>query len=132
MLTYTRFDPRCLLICLLFLTADVKHAKATSISWDIRPKTCVVESIGEPCEIELQIELHALPKGQYCYFQNDVLLNCWDSEIPQTRVVLRFNEPVTFALKDKNGKTVLVHSIDLKTRENSKRTRRVRQPWSLF
>ncbi|GAB5381294.1 MAG: hypothetical protein Alis3KO_31650 [Aliiglaciecola sp.] len=108
------------------------YAQPSPNNWEVSPKVCIVESMGDECEIALNINVQKLEKGQYCYFQNDTLLSCWHTENTQNQVVLRFSEPTILILKNQHDETVFSHPIDLKARESTKRTRRVRQPWSLF
>lgn len=107
-------------------------AQAAPIQWEVRPKICIVESMGDECEIVLNISAQDLPQGRYCFYQNEALLNCWHANKAQKQVRLRFSEPTELVIKNENNEAVFIHSIDLKARESTKRTRRVRQPWSLF
>lgn len=88
-------------------------------------------SLGDQCEMELNIAVNQLPKGEYCYYQDSALLQCWTDTPPQENLRLRFSQSTTLHLKNHQGQTLLSHEIQIKAREQAS-TRRVRQPWSLF
>ncbi len=100
--------------------------------WTVQPSSCIVDTLGDECEMQLNIMTRDLTPGDYCYFQDQVQLSCWHTDEPITQVHLRFTQPTVVLLKNAQGQIMLTHSIDIKSRESSRKTRRVRQPWSLF
>lgn len=109
---------------------------ATSYSslatWNVQPKVCIVEKLGASCEMELEIQLSPLNPGRYCYYQDSELLQCWPHDNPITVLRVKFSKATVLYLKDQQKNTIFQHELDIKAREISQKTRRVRQPWSLF
>ena len=100
--------------------------------WKVQPKVCIVEKLGAICEMELEIQLSQLPPGNYCYYQDTKILQCWPYENPVTELNVKFSDATVLYLKDQQQKTILQHKLDIKARQVIRKIRRVRQPWSLF
>lgn len=117
------------MVVLVFYSTAVYSSEAV---WKVQPKVCIVEKLGASCEMELEIQLSPLPPGTYCYYQDTEILICWPHNDPVTVLRVKFSQATVLYLKDQRKKTVLQHRLDIKAREVSSKTRRVRQPWSLF
>ncbi|MEP4888428.1 MAG: DUF3019 domain-containing protein [Aliiglaciecola sp.] len=114
------------------LLAYLPKAWSNSPSWHVQPKVCIVENLGDTCEMVLTMHFKNLAPGAYCYYQGQTPLNCWTDAPPEKTLVIRFIEETTLYLKSQDGSVILSHTMDIKARANKKQVRRVRQPWSLF
>lgn len=122
---------RCLVttVVLVFFSAS---SSSTESVWKVQPKVCIVEKLGAICEMELEIQLTPLTPGRYCYYQDTQVLQCWRHDNPITVLRVKFSQATVLYLKDQQQNTVFQHELDIKAREITRKTRRVRQPWSLF
>lgn len=119
----------------LIQAQDVSATKRTAIStntWRVQPNTCIVQSLGDFCELELSISLPALPQGEYCYYQNEQRLFCFNLTKPVLLVEIRYNEYTALTLRNSSQQILFTQDLDIKTRKTKKKVRRVRDPWSLF
>lgn len=101
-------------------------------TWHVQPNTCIVQSLGDFCELELSIVLPKLPEGEYCYYQNEQQLLCFGLKRPKLVVEMRYNEYTLLTLRNKSQQILFTQALDIKTRKTKKMVRRVRDPWSLF
>jgi hypothetical protein len=121
------------LSCLLFLQSQSTRAQDKDNNiWRVQPNTCIVESLGDYCELALSINLPLLPEGEYCYYQNLDVITCFNSSKPVLLVEMRFNEYTLLTLRDKSQQILFTQAVDIKTRKTKKKLRRVRDPWRLF
>ncbi|MFT6267960.1 MAG: hypothetical protein ACJAVV_000765 [Alphaproteobacteria bacterium] len=118
---------------LLLISSQSIHAQsADNDTWRVQPNTCIVQSLGDFCELELSINLPELPQGEYCYYQNEQSLFCFELSNPILLVELRFSEYTLLTLRNKSQQILFTQALDIKTRKTKKKVRRVRDPWSLF
>ncbi|GAB2692788.1 DUF3019 domain-containing protein [Aliiglaciecola aliphaticivorans] len=116
----------------LLALAYLPNSWSQTPSWRVQPKVCIVENLGDTCEMVLTLKFENLAPGTYCYYQGQTRLNCWTGAAVNKTLIIRFIEETTLYLKSDNGKVILSHQLDIKARASKKRVRRVRQPWSLF
>ncbi|GAC15410.1 DUF3019 domain-containing protein [Aliiglaciecola lipolytica] len=119
-------------IAALGVMTCLSNAWGETPSWSVQPKVCIVENLGDLCEMELSLSFHGLEPGKYCYFQDQTRLNCWSGSAQQTTLLIRFTKDTVLYLKSAQGNVILSHKMDIKARASNKQVRRVRQPWSLF
>ncbi|GAA0855306.1 DUF3019 domain-containing protein [Aliiglaciecola litoralis] len=115
----------------LFLLSYTSFCYSEPVGWNVQPKVCIVKDKGDVCELELTITTRGLPAGEYCFFQDSSLILCKANLSSHETITIRFSESTRLQLRAKGGEVVLSHDMQIKARE-SNRTRRVRQPWSLF
>lgn len=118
---------------LLFIQSQPTLAQdKTPDTWQVQPNTCIVQSLGDYCELALSINLPSLPEGEYCYYQNLEVLLCFELNKPTLLVEMRFNEYTLLTLRNNAQQILFTQALDIKTRKAKKKVRRVRDPWSLF
>ena len=118
---------------MLLINSQSIHAQsADNDTWRVRPNTCIVQSLGDFCELELSINLPELPQGEYCYYQNEQSLLCFELSNPILLVELRFSKYTLVTLRNKSQQILFTQALNIKTRKTKKKVRRVRDPWSLF
>lgn len=120
-------------------------------SWLIQPKACIVQELGDACSIVLSITLPPLSAARYCYTLNDIIIDCFDvvgqnNALPIQQLTITFSQNAYLSLHklpnklqsaDNQGLNALpapmfTQLLEIRTRQNSKKVRRVRSPWSLF
>ncbi|MDF2177905.1 DUF3019 domain-containing protein [Aliiglaciecola sp. CAU 1673] len=105
-------------------------AVAQERAWALKPTVCVVERLGEVCELPLNIELFGVFPAQACLFLQSTELACWSPIPSQISVVVEYNEPAEISLRDPLDLPILSSHLDIKALIPVRR--RVRAPWSLF
>jgi hypothetical protein len=127
---------KSLALTLLYLTLisspSINAQGVDTDTWVVQPNTCIVQSLGDFCELALSINLPALPHGEYCYYQNEQVLSCFDLNTPVLLVEIRFNEFTLLSLRNTSEQIIFSQALAIKTRKTNKKVRRVRDPWSLF
>ncbi len=127
-----KFKIGYLLVMVLTIIVGIPKVWGAAPSWSVQPKVCIVENLGDTCEMALTLNFQNLQPGTYCYYQDQTRLSCWSGTAQQNTLVIRFNEDTVLYLKSENGTVILSHEMDIKARASKKQVRRVRQPWSLF
>ncbi len=122
----------CAFVLMLQLVLPKFSAIAAEQNWNVQPKVCIVEKLGASCEMVLAIKLEQLPKGTYCYYQDDAILLCWPHDNPIDELKVRFSKATKLSLRNQQNQSIFEHELDIKARDLPRKTRRVRQPWSLF
>lgn len=146
--------------------------------WQIKPKVCLVEKLGQTCEIRLNLSIDsdlyladkpALHTNQYCLFLENAKLLCFSvvdnkfvknsannsassdlklqTSANQTMLLealevyeieqglsIKLNINKESEVTIQNAQSQIVHSqiLKIKARKASNKTRRLREPWSLF
>ena len=139
-----------LLLCFTFglsISAYSQENSQTSqeqkTDWQVKPKACISENLGDKCLLTLEVELPELEYGTYCYFADERQLDCFEHEDVLTEVSIEFNENTMLSLRqvssnslmpmqDISDTTVFIQALEIRTRQTKKRVRRLRDPWSLF
>lgn len=126
-------------LCFLILTSSLVGFSARGIAsqnnkvfWLVQPTVCIVQTLGDRCNIDLDVVLPRLTKGQYCYYQDSTLLSCFFETNPILKLSLNFSENTLLELKNGSEETVFEQVLEIRTREKQKKTRRVRNPWRFF
>lgn len=101
-------------------------------SWLVTPLVCVSEYLGESCEMPVNIVFNKLPKDNYCLYQDEFLLHCWQTDYTSLNIQLNYDHAVWLVLKDAAGKSILKQELTIKAQQSSNKRRRIRSPWSLF
>lgn len=101
-------------------------------SWQVVPKVCIVQTVGDMCQLALNITLPALEHEVVCYYLDDNLLQCFPSIQPITKLTVSFSKNIRLTLRTKNAEILYTQALEIKTREISIKVRRVRDPWSFF
>ena len=118
---------------LLLIQSQITRAQdLDNNTWRVQPNTCIVQSLGDYCELALSISLPSLPDGEYCYYQNLEVLTCFSLSRPILLVEISFNEYTLLTLQNKSQQILFTQALDIKARKTKKKVRRVRDPWSLF
>lgn len=104
----------------------------TAPSWRIEPRVCVASTLSDACEMIINVTLEGLPPGNYCLFQDDIELGCWQANVKISDQKLRYNHRTMISLRNQNGTALLEQQLVVKARQSNNVRRRIRQPWSLF
>ncbi|MGS2721678.1 DUF3019 domain-containing protein [Paraglaciecola aestuariivivens] len=120
-------------IFVVFLaTFFAQNTFAQAPKWDLQPSICVVQNIGDVCEMLIKIDAHHLPQETFCLFLEDALIRCSKRAYFPQEIALTIKQNATLELKDAAHKTVLSKQLKIKYLESTHLRRRVRAPWSLF
>ncbi|WP_168171457.1 DUF3019 domain-containing protein [Lacimicrobium sp. SS2-24] len=104
--------------------------KAEPAGWRVQPSICVVEQIGDACELQLNIRLWGDIPQHSCLFLKDTMLECWSVPSTHLRVNLEFREASVISMRDSDDRTLLEETLEIKSL--SRIRQRVRTPWSVF
>ena len=118
---------RVIFFCLILLTSTVQ---AKEPSWQVLPDTCVVNHLGELCEMAVEITTENLPDKTYCLNLGGQPLDCWLAAKTPLQTVLSYRQAIILGLTDSENDIVL--SLQLKIKALQSNRRRLRSPWSIF
>lgn len=121
-----------LLACIWSLTLKAAPTHNKRPSWIVTPNICITPVIGEPCEMEIRIEVSDVPEGDYCLWIDELSLGCVVLPREDYLVSLSYSNDALLQLLDERGQMILQQQLVAKGRKALKTRRRVRQPWSLF
>ena len=121
-------------VCLLSVKYSWASSKNTSDSpLQIRPVTCVVEQIGEPCTMTASLTWHNDALINACLFQGEMKLRCWQ----QTRQVkeklkITLETSMHFKLIDSQGFLLATQTVQVNAALSKRFRRKLKTDWSFF
>ncbi|MDN4502006.1 DUF3019 domain-containing protein [Alteromonadaceae bacterium BrNp21-10] len=118
---------RILIISIILLSP---LSRAQEPSWQVLPDTCVVQKMGELCEMSVEITTENLPNETYCLNLDGQALDCWLAAETSLQTVLSYRQALLLGLEDPHHNIVL--SLQLKIKALQSNRRRLRSPWSIF
>lgn len=104
--------------------------QADPAGWQIKPNICVVEQLGDACELQLDISLWGDIPQHSCLFLQEALVECWAMPDEKISVTLQFHEASVISMRDSDDRTLLQQRLEVKSL--SRIRQRVRTPWSVF
>lgn len=117
-------------LIILLILGWSQTIQAEQAGWQIKPNICVVEQIGEPCELKLNISLWGDIPEHSCLFLQDAMVECWAMPDAQISVTLQVREASVISMRDSDDRTLLQETLEVKSL--SRIRQRVRTPWSVF
>lgn len=117
-------------LTLLFILGWSPAIQADPAGWRIKPNVCVVEQIGDACELKLNISLWGDIPQHSCLFLKDAPVQCWAMPDEKISVTLQLREASVISMRDSEDRTLLQQTLEIKSL--SRIRRRVRTPWSVF
>lgn len=104
-------------------------AVAQDVGWRIKPNVCVVEKMGDACQLELSIEIWGELPPHACLFFSDQQLQCWQVPAKHVQLSLSYSETTVLSMRHED-QDILTETLEVKAQ--SALRQRVRKPWSLF
>jgi hypothetical protein len=121
-------------ILFLFILSGFSQSLAASTPTKliIRPSVCMVNKLGDTCEMAVKVLWQHDKPIDTCLFQNDLRLACWQNvrEI-NTELVVSLDQDMKFILKN-DQQTFASQQIKINTALPKKYRRRLRANWSFF
>ncbi|GGD70276.1 DUF3019 domain-containing protein [Lacimicrobium alkaliphilum] len=117
-------------LTLLFMLGWSQALQAEPAGWRIKPNICVVEQIGDACELQLDISLWGEIPQHSCLFIQDSQVQCWAMPDEKISITLQFREASVISMRDSDDQTLLQETLEIKSL--SRIRQRVRTPWSVF
>lgn len=99
----------------------------------VNPKICIVEKVGDSCEVKLKIKWQSLLPLSRCLYQNEEQNVCWYKKLQVSQAItFEIDESQNFSLLDEKNEVLALQQVKLNTHEPKKYRRRLRADWSLF
>ncbi len=117
-------------LIILLMLGWSQTIQAEQAGWRIKPNICVVEQMGDPCELKLNISLWGEIPDHSCLFLQDAMVQCWAMPDKNISVTLEFREATVISMRDSDDRTLLQETLEVKSL--SRIRQRVRTPWSVF
>lgn len=98
----------------------------------IRPSVCMVNKLGDTCQMAVKVMWQNDSPINACLFQNELRLTCWENihEI-NTELVISLDQDMKFILKN-DQQIFASQQIKINTALPKKYRRRLRANWSFF
>ena len=114
-----------LLIASILLSGHTQAFSATQSTalhqWLVQPKACIVQELGDTCELNLNINIPPLAEGKYCYFLQNVKLTCFMHDRPVVTLQVTLENDTLLELR-RELPTELVANRAVKRSENNAQT----------
>jgi len=124
----------CKNIVFLFMLSGFSQSFAASSTTKliIKPSVCMVNKLGDSCQMTVKVMWHNNQSIDACLFQNDLRLTCWQNvhEI-NTEIDISLDQDMIFTLKNEQQVFANQH-IKINAALPKKYRRRLRANWSFF
>jgi len=122
------------LVFVLFVLSGFSQSLAASSTNKliIKPSVCMVERLGDSCQMTVKVMWHNEDFIDACLFQNDLRLTCWENVNDINREIdISLDQDMKFTLK--NDQQIFAYQqIKINTALPKKYRRRLRADWSFF
>lgn len=99
----------------------------------VTPKICIVEQVGDSCEVRLTVQWQSLLPLSHCLYQNEQENVCWYNQKQVSQAfIFEINQNQFFSLRDHKNQVLAAQQVQLNTHVPKKYRRRLRADWSLF
>ncbi|MDO6427227.1 DUF3019 domain-containing protein [Thalassotalea sp. 1_MG-2023] len=105
---------------------------AKEVVFSISPTICIVNKMGEPCTMTVNVNWQTPNAGDYCLYQDTEQLTCWQNTASiATRLNIHLQQNMVFSLREQN--TILAQKqIRVNASAPRKFRRKLRAQWSVF
>lgn len=127
---FKRNNKRWLLFFVGIFCQPVINAKEVILT--ISPTICIVNKMGEPCSMKVNIDWQTPTAGDYCLYQDAEQLKCWQNTTSvATRLAIHLQQNMVFSLREQD---VILAQKQISVNASSPRKfrRKLRAQWSVF
>lgn len=119
---------------LLWLTlATTLGPQGETAGWRAAPTHCVVEAVGDECQVTLNLHVPQSDDEGYCLFMGDTRISCDYLPGKVYDVVLRFSKKQQLTVRNATtGDIVYDVTLHIESLKPHRKRRRIKQPWSIF
>ncbi|WP_448550363.1 DUF3019 domain-containing protein [Thalassotalea fusca] len=124
-----------LLIFIAVLYPFTSHSLSSSApaTMDIKPVTCMVQEIGQPCTMTIKIKWQTNEPQDVCLRQGVTKLSCWDNQHHiDTQMQVTLEDSMMFTLVNASGEALASQKIDINASNHHAYRRKLKSDWSLF
>lgn len=118
------------MLTLIGFSQSLSAASTTELI--IKPSVCMVNKLGDSCQMRVKVKWHNAQPIDACLFQNNLSLTCWKGvrEI-NTELNISLAQDMVFTLKNEQ-QLFASQQIKINTALPKKYRRRLRANWSFF
>ena len=106
----------------------------TQISFfSIKPLTCVVNKIGDTCQLMATVQWRADNNTSVCLLQDEIKTFCWQNKIMGKQVIpIELKSTTNFTLVNNDNSVFASQKVNITSIQPTKKRRRLRSAWSIF
>ncbi|NQY33506.1 MAG: DUF3019 domain-containing protein [Alteromonadaceae bacterium] len=126
------------IIIISFLSITASPANANIINtklsfFSIKPLTCVVQKIGDTCQLMATVRWKADIPANLCLVQDETKIYCWKNKKMGTQVIpIELKDTTNFTLIDDGNTVFASQKVNINAIQPTKTRRRLRSAWSIF
>ncbi|MDP2561053.1 DUF3019 domain-containing protein [Psychrobium sp. 1_MG-2023] len=121
------------LLGLLISASPTAFSQQSDIKLQIKPQACIVDKLGESCQLVLHADWQSSMAVDLCLMQQQQQLFCWKQ---RKQAKFDFNvslrETTLFSLVDGQQQILASTKLKVSAANNKKYRRRLRPDWSVF
>lgn len=131
------FNKGLLILCggLLISSAPLLAQSLTSpvTHFSIKPYTCIVNKLGDTCQLTATVEWQAMENINVCLYQDNREMFCWNNVAKGKKVLpVNISETTQFVLSQKINQVLASQKVKIASATPMKKRRRLRSDWSIF
>ena len=130
-----RFNP----IYLFSLSILLPHSlfaqsnKSQQAALQIKPLTCVVRQLGEPCQMTVNIQWQNKNQIDACLYQEKNKLRCWQqTDKVEEQLQITLAQSMRFSLLDLQGTLLATQTVKVNAAVSKRYRRKLKTDWSFF
>lgn len=125
------------LLLLSMLLAGACHASEIHSdkvkSFAVKPQVCIVEKIGEPCQLATTVSWQTTEVMKVCLLKEQEVMRCWeDTQSIREKLALVLKRSSKVHLVDQKQQMLASELLEVNAVNPKQRRRRLRPAWSLF
>ncbi|MCF2857648.1 DUF3019 domain-containing protein [Pseudoalteromonas sp. SMS1] len=122
-------------VCLIATNTNSAHAvpQSSKAALTIKPIICMVQSIGQMCEMTIAVQWHAETVDDVCLFQDEQKLQCWqNTRQAKAKLNIALGQDMVFSLKNAKMETLASQKVKVNAAISRKYRRKLKSDWSFF
>lgn len=101
--------------------------------FSIKPVTCVVQKLGDICQLMATVEWKAQSHSDVCIRQDQTRIHCWSNTLTARDIIpIKVHDTTTFTLINQQDSVFASQEVKIIATQPVKTRRRLRASWSIF
>ncbi|MBQ4851875.1 DUF3019 domain-containing protein [Pseudoalteromonas sp. MMG013] len=125
----------CLFSLSLFLSFQgvTQSEFVNQVPFDIKPVTCIVHQLGEPCQMTISLQWQNPQVIDACLYQEANKLRCWKKQSAvQEKLKITLAQSMNFSLFDLHGRLLATQTVNVHATVSKRYRRKLKTDWSFF
>ena len=120
-------------LSVIALPANAKIVNTKLSVFSIKPLTCVVQKIGDVCQLMATVRWKADIPASLCLVQDETKIFCWkNKKIGKQIIPIEVKSTTNFTLIDERNSVFASQKVIITAIQPTKTRRRLRSAWSIF